>query len=31
MARLSDVDVRVLEKLVRESAAELRRRYPKQA
>ena len=29
--RLSDVDVRVLEKLVRESVAELRRRYPKQA
>ena len=27
--RLSDVDVRVLEKLVSESVAELRRRYPK--
>jgi hypothetical protein len=29
--RLSDVDVRVLETLVRESVAELRRRYPKHA
>jgi hypothetical protein len=27
--RLSDIDVRVLEKLIRESVAELRRRYPK--
>jgi hypothetical protein len=26
--RLSDIDVRVLETLVRESAAEIRRRYP---
>ena len=26
--RLSDIDVRVLEKLIRESVAELRRRYP---
>ena len=29
--RLSDIDVRVLEKLIRESVAELRRRYPKKA
>ena len=29
--RLSDIDVRVLEKLIRESVAELRRRYPRQA
>jgi hypothetical protein len=29
--RLSDVDVGVLEKLVRESVAELRRRYPEHA
>ena len=27
--RLSDIDVRVLEKLIRESVAELRRRYPR--
>ncbi len=29
--RLSDIDVRVLEKLIRESVAELRRRYPNKA
>jgi hypothetical protein len=27
--RLADIDVRVLEKLIRESVAEIRRRYPK--